>query len=130
MIPSRRPGQTSRSGASTFEPETGSSSSRASQTSAPASMAGIDSLLALQAVDDATVGRKKALKRAHSLLDALEEIRADLLAGRVNEGRLNRAIALLQQAKAHSEPGLDALVADIELRVRVELAKLGRFPPL
>ena len=92
--------------------------------------AGIDALLALQAVDDATTGRRKAVRRANLLLDALEEIKADLLAGRVGEGRLNRAIALLQQAKTRIDPALDAIVADIELRVRVELAKLGRFPPL
>lgn len=92
--------------------------------------AGIDALLALQAVDDATTGRRKAVRRANLLLDALEEIKADLLAGRVGEGRLNRAIALLQQAKTQIEPALEAIVADIELRVRVELAKLGRFPPL
>lgn len=39
-------------------------------------------------------------------------------------------MALLQQAKTRTEAGLDALVADIELRVRVELAKLGKSPPL
>ncbi|MCD7060022.1 flagellar assembly protein FliX [Pelagibacterium xiamenense] len=101
---------------------------RAAPTSAPHSAGGIDALLALQAVDDATTGRRKAIKRANSLLDALEDIRADLLAGRVSEGKLNRAMALLGQAKRHSEPGLDELVADIELRVRVELAKLGKYP--
>lgn len=84
----------------------------------------------MQAVDDALSGRRKVIKRANLLLDALEEIRADLLAGRVSEGRLNRAVALLQQAKSYSEPGLDELVADIELRVRVELAKLGKYPPI
>jgi hypothetical protein len=32
------------------------------------------------------------------------------------------------QARAQSEPGLDALLDDIELRARVELAKRGLFP--
>lgn len=84
----------------------------------------------MQAVDDAVYGRRRAVKRANLLLDTLEEMRLDLLAGHVSEGRLNRAIALLQQAKSHSEPGLDEVVADIELRVRVELAKLGKYPSL
>lgn len=125
----RSAGGTARGG-EVFRPETPAAQPRPAQTSSMAASAGIDALLALQSVDDATTGRRKAVRRANLLLDALEEIRADLLAGRVSEGRLNRAVALLTQAKAAIEPGLDALVADIELRVRVELAKLGRYPPL
>lgn len=125
----RSAGSTARGG-EVFRPETSGAQARPAQTSSIAASAGIDALLALQSVDDATTGRRKAVRRANLLLDALEEIRADLLAGRVSEGRLNRAVALLTQAKAATEPGLDALVADIELRVRVELAKLGRYPPL
>lgn len=125
----RSAGSTSRGGA-VFRPETPDAQPRPAQTSSVAASTGIDALLALQSVDDATTGRRKAVRRANLLLDALEEIQADLLAGRVSEGRLNRAIALLTQAKSATEPGLDALVADIELRVRVELAKLGRYPPL
>lgn len=113
-----------------FRPEAPTAQARATQTSSIAASTGIDALLALQAVDDATVGRRKTVKRANLLLDALEDIRGDLLAGFVSEGRLNRAMALLTQAKMATEPTLDALVADIELRVRVELAKLGRYPPL
>ncbi|WP_196257668.1 flagellar assembly protein FliX [Pelagibacterium limicola] len=125
----RGTGHASRSGEA-FRPEAPATQARAQQTSMTAASTGIDALLALQAVDDATTGRRKAVKRANLLLDALEEIRADLLGGRVNEGRLNRAVALLGQAKGAIEPELEALVADIELRVRVELAKLGRYPPL
>lgn len=113
-----------------FRPETGQGAARAGQMSGPAASTGIDALLALQAVDDLSTGRRKAVKRANLLLDALEEMQADLLTGQVGEGRLNRAVALLQQAKSHCEPELDALVADIELRVRVELAKLGQYPAL
>lgn len=117
-----------REGGTQFKINDNQSAPRAAQTAAPQAAAGIDALLALQAVDDATTGRRKAVKRANSLLDALEDIQADLLAGRVNESNLNRATALLGQAKGHSEPGLDELVADVELRVRVELAKLGKYP--
>ena len=130
IVTPHRSNSTNKSGGDVFRPVTGQPSGRASQSAAPASAAGIDALLALQAVDDATTGRRKAVKRANLLLDALEEMQADLLAGRVSEGRLNRAVALLRQAKGQTEPGLDAIVADIELRVRVELAKLGKYPPL
>jgi hypothetical protein len=89
---------------------------------------GIDAILALQAVEDPLFAKRKAIKRASSILEALEAMKADLLAGRISESQLNRLMALLQQAKVDSEPGLDAVIADIELRARVELAKLGRFP--
>lgn len=113
-----------------FRVDSGDDSARQAQVHAPAGATGIDSLLALQAAGDAMSGRKKALKRAHSLLDMLEEIKVDLLAGRMNAGKLERAAGLLAQAKGSPEPGLEEIVADIELRVRVELAKLGRFPAL
>lgn len=130
IITANRPETARKANGEVFRPETGQASARASQSSAPVAAGGIDALLALQAVDDATTGRRKTVKRANLLLDALEEIRGDLLAGQVSEGRLNRAIALLSQARTQTDPELEALVADIELRVRVELAKLGRFPPL
>ncbi|WMT89991.1 flagellar assembly protein FliX [Pelagibacterium sp. H642] len=130
IITTNRPGTAGKASGEAFRLDGGPAAGRAAQTSAPIAAGGIDALLALQAVDDATTGRRKAVKRANLLLDALEDIRADLLAGQVSEGRLNRAIALLQQAKGQVDPELEAVVADIELRVRVELAKLGRFPPL
>jgi hypothetical protein len=90
--------------------------------------AGIDALLALQAVEDPLFARKKAVKRGNALLDALEAIKADLLLGQVSEGRLNQLMALIGQARERNLPDLDPLLDDIELRARVELAKFGRFP--
>ena len=91
-------------------------------------LSGIDALLALQAVDDPLVSRRKALRRGASLVDALEGLQADLLAGQASEGRLNRLLALLGQPRDRVEPEIAALLADIELRARVELAKRGHFP--
>ena len=91
-------------------------------------MTGIDAILALQAADGPLTGRKKALRRGASLLDSLEEMRTDLLIGRIDAGRLDRMSAILSEARERSLPGLDAVLDDIELRVRVELAKVGRYP--
>jgi hypothetical protein len=88
----------------------------------------IDSLLALQSVEDPLLAKKKALRRGRSLLDTLEAIKADLLAGRVGEGRLNALMALLAQVRERSEPALDDIIDEVELRARVELAKLGCYP--
>ncbi|QQR34663.1 flagellar assembly protein FliX [Devosia oryziradicis] len=98
--------------------------------SAPAqAMTGIDAILALQAAEGPLTGRKKAVRRGASLLDSLEEMRTDLLIGRVDPERLDRMSAMLAEVRERSLPGLDALLDDIELRVRVELAKAGRYLP-
>lgn len=100
-------------------------------TAAPVMQAaGIDAILALQAVGDFTESRRKTVKRGKDLLDLLEDIKADLLVGRVAPERLDAMVAQLGAMRERGEPGLDALIDDIELRVRVELAKLGRFPQM
>jgi len=91
------------------------------------SATGIDAILALQGVEDPRIAKKRALKHGRSMLDTLEEMKTDLLTGQVSEGRLNRLMALVTRARQQADPDLDALIADIELRARVELAKLGRF---
>lgn len=105
--------------------------SQAQKTGAPTQATpaqDIGSLLALQSVEDPLLKKKKLVRRGTQMLDTLEEIKADLLVGRVSEGRLTQLMALIAQARDQSEPGLDGLLDDIELRARVELAKRGLFP--
>jgi hypothetical protein len=103
----------------------------ASQSSPAASVGAatsLDALLALQAVDDPLLKRRKAARRGSQLLDTLDGLKTDLLAGKMSEGRLNQLMAVMSQAREQSDPGLDALLDDIELRARVELAKRGLYP--
>ena len=74
--------------------------------------------------------KNKAVRRGRTLLDELDEIKADLLIGQVSAERLDALSAMLSQIRERSEPALDSVLDDIDLRVRVELAKLGRFPAL
>jgi hypothetical protein len=90
----------------------------------------IDALLALQAVEDPMQGKKRMLRRGRSLLDMLDALKADLLAGNITPGRLDQLMLLMAQAREQTQPGLDALLDEIELRARVELAKRGLFPGL
>jgi hypothetical protein len=90
--------------------------------------AGLDAILALQAVEGPLEGRKRSVRRGRTLLDLLDGIKADLLAGGVSGDRLDALVASLAEFRERSLPDLDAVLDDIELRVRVELAKLGRFP--
>ncbi|MDR3471952.1 MAG: flagellar assembly protein FliX [Devosia sp.] len=87
---------------------------------------GIDVLLALQSVEDPRLARRKAVRRGQSLLDALEDVKLDLLLGGVSEGRLDQLLALIGQTRGRSLPDLDSVLDEVELRVRVELAKFGR----
>ncbi|WP_342361521.1 flagellar assembly protein FliX [Terrarubrum flagellatum] len=101
----------------------------ASSTTATGSMIGLDAVLALQAdVEDAPQRRRKAAaKRGHDILDALEQLKIALLTGRVSAdqiARLKREIALA--GGKSGDPQLDDLIAHIELRAEVELAKLAR----
>ncbi len=103
------------------------------RTTAPTqAMTGLDSLLALQAASlvdaDPVERRKRVLRRGRSLLDLLDGLKAELLGGKVSAERLQMMMGLLAEAEVAEEPGLAATMADIELRVRVELAKLGQYP--
>lgn len=118
----RRPARAD-GGGFTLDPE---GAATVSSVAAPEPAAGIEALLALQGIDDPLLAKKKTLKRGHALLDALDAIKADLLAGTVSEGRLNRIMALVGQARTEVDPALDSIMAEIELRARVELAKMGR----
>lgn len=89
--------------------------------------AGIDALLALQAVDDPAHRRRKQVRRATGLLDALEDMQADLLAGAASDERLGQLQALIGEARERTDRRLDAVIDDIELRVQVELAKRGIY---
>lgn len=88
----------------------------------------IDGLFALQEVADELSGRRRAAARGSALLDRLEELRLALLAGRLPQAQL---LHLRDMAREHGpaidDPKLAQILAEIELRVAVELAKLDRF---
>ncbi|WP_297109609.1 flagellar assembly protein FliX [uncultured Devosia sp.] len=100
-------------------------------TAAPvAPTAGLDAILALQAAGDFSESRRKAVKRGRRLLDLLEGMKADLLVGQVAPERLDGMVEQLRGLRERVEPELDAVLDEIELRVLVELAKIGRFPQI
>lgn len=69
--------------------------------------------------------RKKLVKRGYSLLEKLEEIRDALLLGYMSKDRLIETARLVKEHQAESaDPKLQEIMAEIELRVEVELAKL------
>ena len=119
---------TARSSASPFFVDDGSTAASARPATTVAPATSLDALLALQAVEDPLLRKKRLVRRGTQLLDTLEEMKADLLTGRVSESRLNQLMAVLGQARDKADPRLDSLLDDIELRARVELAKRGLYP--
>ena len=97
--------------------------------SAPRAAANIDALLALQGIEeDPTERRKRSFVRGKSALDVLDDLKLKLLSGNLDKAtvlRLRDAAANLKSSSG--DPGLDAVLSEIELRVEVELAKAGQF---
>jgi hypothetical protein len=95
-------------------------------TTAPRSVGGIDALLALQGLEDPTERRRRAVKRGRTALDALDELKVGLLRGELDRTTLAKLRAAAAGLKESSgDANVDSVMAEIELRVEVELAKAG-----
>lgn len=104
------------------------SSDAAAKTPAQAgglrAISSVDALIALQGVEDPTERRKRAVQKGRNALDMLDGLKLGLLEGDIDPsalGRLKSTVDGLRQGSGDS--GLDAVLAEIELRVEVELAK-------
>jgi len=94
-----------------------------------ASVNSVDAILSVQEVPDATQGRSKGLLMEYGsdLLDQLENLRRDLLAGVVLKEKLSSmAQKMRAQRRLTDDVGLNAIIDEIELRAEVEIAKLTR----
>ncbi len=86
----------------------------------------VNPLIALQEVEDATVGRRKARERADDILDRLDELRLGILSGSYPRDRLEQLVRILQARRATvDDPRLEAILDEIDLRAQVEIAKLS-----
>lgn len=84
-------------------------------------------LLALQEVPDAVAQRSKARQQGQRVLDRLEQLRLDLLEGRVPAETIERLAQEVEDAQARTDdPQLNEILDEIQVRAQVELAKLGR----
>jgi hypothetical protein len=102
------------------------SAQTATAAGAMRNVSGIDTLLVLQGVEDATERRKRAVRRGRTALDALDELKLGLLSGTLDPASLRRLQAATAGPKGETgDPRLDAVLAEIDLRVGVELAKAG-----
>jgi hypothetical protein len=122
-------GGTRRTNSSGFSlPQDAGSASETRATTAPKATANIDALLALQGIEeDPAERRRRSVQRGKGALDVLDDLKLSLLSGNLDSatvGRLRDAAANLKSSSG--DPGLDAVLSEIELRVEVELAKAGQ----
>src|ERR1700712_2722355 len=95
---------------------------------APRVTSGIDALLAMQGIEDAVERRKRSGQRGKGGLDVLDDLKVGLLSGNFDASTVSRLRDAAANLKSTSgDPGLDAVLSQIELRVEVELAKAGQF---
>jgi hypothetical protein len=118
------PSAARRTGAGGFSISDDSAAKGPSQANGLRTIATIDALIALQGVEDPTERRKRAVQRGRHALDVLDGLKVGFLEGDIDPsaiGRLKSSAEGLRQSSGDS--GLDAVLAEIELRVEVELAK-------
>ncbi|MGE3142979.1 MAG: flagellar assembly protein FliX [Hyphomonadaceae bacterium] len=111
-----------------FAPAEGAGPAAPAAGAGPASAAAaLDAVLALQAEGFDPGRRRRQVRRAEAALDALAQLERGWIEGRA-PGRLRDELAALQAGAAPTgEPGLDAVLLEIDTRVAVELAKLERI---
>ena len=98
------------------------------QTAALRTIGGIDALIALQGQDDPIERRRRAVKRGRIALDTLDELKVEVLSGSLGPSTLARLKSATAEIRdASGDAGLDTVLAEIELRLEVEIAKLS--PP-
>ena len=109
-------------------PEDVASTGEARTTIAPKATANIDALIAMQGIEeDPAERRRRSVARGKGALDVLDDLKLGLLSGNLDRStvlRLRDAAANLKSSSG--DPGLDAVLSEIELRVEVELAKAGQ----
>jgi hypothetical protein len=85
----------------------------------------LTNLLALQEISEEDIRRKKLMQQGGNMLEVLERLRGQLLAGSIPAHLmqdLSRQLSVEKQFVA--DPVLNDIIEEIELRLAVELAKL------
>jgi Class II flagellar assembly regulator len=110
-------------------PEDVASTTESRATLAPKATANIDALLALQGIEeDPAERRRRSVVRGKGALDVLDQLKLGLLSGNLDSSTVSRLRDAAANLKSSSgDPGLDAVLSEIELRVEVELAKAGQY---
>ena len=91
------------------------------------SIANLDGLLALQGIDDLLERKKRGAAKGRRALDVLDELKLGMIDGSLDTATVARLrVAAEGLTESTGDSGLDGVLAEIDLRVAVELAKAAR----
>src|SRR3981081_1523916 len=118
-----------RSSSTGFSLPDAASAPEARPMNAPKAAANIDALLAMQGIEEGPVeGRRRSVQRGKGALDVLDGLKIGLLSGSFDASTVSRLRDAAANLKSTSgDPGLDAVLSEIELRVEDEMTKAGPF---
>ena len=86
----------------------------------------VDAVVGLQEITGDNTDERGAKNRANLILDKLEDIRMGLLMGQIPKSNLEELSKILIVARENSiDSNLLQVIEDIELRAKIELAKLA-----
>ena len=86
----------------------------------------LDSLMALQGIESPTERKKRAVAKGRRALDVLDDLKLGMLDGSIDGSTISRLKVVADGlSEGTGDPGLDAVMGEIELRVAVEIAKAG-----
>ena len=115
-----------RASSGTFSVSEGESAQSSAGAVALRTVGGIDALIALQGIEDPLERRRRVVKHGRRALDALDEVKLGLLSGTLDQATMLRLKSVAADLKQGSgDERLDSVLAEIDLRVEVELAKAG-----
>jgi hypothetical protein len=116
------------SAAGGFEPIMSPGASGAAGVSgagAVSAISSLDALIALQEVGGPLERRRRATGRASRILDALDELKLEVLAGGLTPTVVEALMRAVRDQRALTDdPRLEGVLDEIETRAAVELAKL------
>ena len=85
-------------------------------------------LISVQEIGDPLDSRRRAVKRGEDILDHLDELRHGLLLGAYPPAKLDNLLVMIRRQQTNvTDPKLREILAEIEVRAAVELAKLGKY---
>src|SRR5512139_996580 len=114
-------------GGGTFSLSDSDSPASSSSASGLRSVASLDSLLALQGIDDLLERKKRGAAKGRRALDVLDELKLGMIDGSLDTATVARLkVAAEGLTESTGDSGLDGVLAEIDLRVAVELAKAAR----
>lgn len=94
--------------------------------SAPNSVSGV---LGVQEVDDALAHASKGKLRAQDILDRLDDLRIEILAGGISRNKLLQLSRIITARRGQiSDPRLAEILDEIDMRAQIELAKYADGP--